>query len=211
MNYFIFDIDGTLINTFDMYMPALFTTLANHGITFSTEKQERLAKQMYGLAALSSLKTLGVPGELIPKINREWMERAYERVEQTTVISGIPAILRTLDQKPENQLAIVSSKTRLEYQQYFKNKYDFARYFAVTVMADDTSKHKPNPEPIEYALRKMGADPQKTVYIGDMATDMQAAHAAGIKFAGARYGSVNPAAIARADFELNVPADLLSL
>lgn len=32
---FIFDIDGTLIRTFDMYMPALFAVLARHGYSFT--------------------------------------------------------------------------------------------------------------------------------------------------------------------------------
>ena len=31
INTFIFDIDGTLIDTFDMYMPAMLETLGLHG------------------------------------------------------------------------------------------------------------------------------------------------------------------------------------
>ena len=35
MKNFIFDIDGTLINTIDMYMPAMFEVLAKHGYQYT--------------------------------------------------------------------------------------------------------------------------------------------------------------------------------
>lgn len=207
---FIFDIDGTLLNTFDMYMPALFTTLADHGISFAG-KEEQLSTKMYGLAATSSLRALGVPKKLIPQINREWIKRAYEHVDRTRIIDGVPAVIQQLAANSRNKLAVVTSKTRAEYEKYVKARYAFTRYFAVVITADDTTEHKPHPAPISLAIRKMDAQPQQSVYIGDMPTDMQAAHAAGIKFAGAIYGSVNPAGIANADFCLNSPADLLTI
>lgn len=211
MNYFIFDIDGTLINTFDMYMPALFATLEDHGYHFTPTEQQQQSRKMYGLAAKVSLQELGVPANQLAAINEEWINRAYEQEDRTTVFPTIPAIVAQLAAIPGNQLAIVTSKTGHEYQQHFQQRYRFAQNFSFAVTADDTTKHKPDPAPILLALQKMNADPHKAVYIGDMATDQQAAHSAGIKFAGAKYGSVNPQGIASADFLLHTPADLLKL
>ena len=38
INTFIFDIDGTLIDTFDMYMPAMVETLRKHGYPVKDEQ-----------------------------------------------------------------------------------------------------------------------------------------------------------------------------
>lgn len=38
---FIFDIDGTLIDTIDMYMPAMIDTLAKHGHPVAPDKVEQ--------------------------------------------------------------------------------------------------------------------------------------------------------------------------
>ena len=37
MKNFIFDVDGTLINTYEMYMPAMIDVLAKYGYTYSPE------------------------------------------------------------------------------------------------------------------------------------------------------------------------------
>lgn len=144
-------------------------------------------------------------------INKEWLQEAYRNFQRVTVISGIPTVISQIAQNPQNQLAIVSSKTRKEYEKYFRYRYDFARYFSVTVTADDTKKHKPDPEPILQVIQELQANPNETIYIGDMQTDLQAAHAAGIRFAGANYGAINPAALTAADFKLITPACLLTL
>lgn len=57
------------------------------------------------------------------------------------------------------------------------------------VTADDTTAHKPSPAPILKALDRLGADRRPAVYVGDMSTDLAAARAAGIRFAGAEYGA----------------------
>ena len=103
----------------------------------------------------------------------------------------------------------MTSKVADEYHQYFLNHCPFATLFTTAVTASDTEAHKPAPDPILLAMEKLHADPSNTVYIGDMKTDLQAAHAAGTKFAGALYGSVNPEAIQQADYKLTKPEELL--
>lgn len=206
---YIFDIDGTLIDTFAMYMPALVETLANHNYHFVDPT--RVEKDLYGIAAVDALQELKVPLDKIDLIRHEWITRAYQRFDQVRVLAGIPAVLDQLATRPGTKLAIVTSKLRAEYQQYFQEQYQFAKDFAVVVTADDTTAHKPAPEPILLAIHQLGADPATTVYVGDMPTDLAAAHAAGIKFAGAEYGAVMAAKIAAADFRLSQPADLLTL
>lgn len=194
---FIFDIDGTLIDTFQMYMPALFETLENHGYHFSN--QPSLEKELYGISAIDALCKLGIPTDELSDINDEWIQKAYQQIERVKILPEIPEVLKKLAGRPEVKMAIVTSKTRNEYQKYFDKVYTFARYFKVVVTADDTEKHKPAPDPLILALNKLKAKPTETIYVGDMDTDLIAAQSAGIKFAGANYGSVFPEKLHGAD------------
>lgn len=208
---FIFDIDGTLIDTIDMYMPAMIDTLAQHGHPVAPDKVEQTKHDLFGITGRDALRLAGISEEEIPEMIKDWFDLAYQRADRAKVIEGIPEMLNTLANREDAKIAIATSKLADEYQEYFVNKYDFAKLFKVAITSADTKKHKPAPDPIIAAMDKMGADPATTVYVGDTINDMKAAHAAGAKFAGALYSSANPDSIKDADFPLMKPADLLKI
>ena len=208
---FIFDIDGTLIDTIDMYMPAMIDTLAQHGHPVAPDKVEQTKHDLFGITGQDALRLAGISEEEIPEMLKDWFDLAYQRADRAKVIEGIPEMLNTLANREDAKIAIATSKLADEYQEYFVNKYDFAKLFKVAITSADTKKHKPAPDPILAAMHKMRADPATTVYVGDTINDMKAAHAAGAKFAGALYSSANPDSIKDADFPLMKPADLLEI
>ena len=208
---FIFDIDGTLIDTIDMYMPAMIDTLAQHGHPVAPDKVEQTKHDLFGITGRDALRLAGISEEEIPEMLKDWFDLAYQRADRAKVIEGIPEMLNTLANREDAKIAIATSKLADEYQEYFVNKYDFAKLFKVAITSADTKKHKPAPDPILAAMDKMGADPATTVYVGDTINDMKAAHAAGAKFAGALYSSANPDSIKDADSPLMKPADLLKI
>lgn len=208
---FIFDIDGTLIDTIDMYMPAMIDTLAQHGHPVAPDKVEQTKHDLFGITGRDALRLAGISEEEIPEMLKDWFDLAYQRADRAKVIEGIPEMLNTLANREDAKIAIATSKLADEYQEYFVNKYDFAKLFKVAITSADTKKHKPAPDPILAAMNKMGADPATTVYVGDTINDMKAAHAAGAKFAGALYSSANPDSIKDSDFPLMKPADLLEI
>lgn len=210
MKNFIFDIDGTLIDTFDMYMPAMIDTLAKYGYPIASDKVEQTKKDLFGITGKDALRLAGISEDEIPAIQKDWFALAYQRADRAKVIAGIPEMLNTLANREGIKIAIATSKLADEYQD-FVQKYDFAKLFKVAITSADTNKHKPAPDPILAAMDKMGADPATTVYVGDTINDMKAAHAAGAKFAGALYSSANPDSIKDADFPLMKPADLLEI
>jgi pyrophosphatase PpaX len=62
--------------------------------------------------------------------------------------------------------------------------------FGVVVGIDATVKHKPEPEPVWYALEKLGGiAPADAVFVGDSTHDMNAGRAAGVVTAAAMWGS----------------------
>ena len=211
INTFIFDIDGTLIDTFDMYMPAMVETLRKHGYSIAPQDEQATMQRLFGITGEDALKLFGVKPEDRAAIQKEWFNLAYQREDRIKVIPQIPEALQALAAVPGNRLGVATSKLRSEYEEHFAQRYPFAKLFEAAITESDTAKHKPDPEPILAAVERLGATPEESVYVCDTINDLKAARAAGVKFAGALYGSANPAAIKDADYPLASPLDLLKI
>ena len=61
------------------------------------------------------------------------------------------------------------------------NKYNLAPCFDCIVTADDTGKHKPDPEPVRIALSRLDARPEEALMLGDTKFDMECGKNAGVK------------------------------
>jgi len=60
---------------------------------------------------------------------------------------------------------------------------------------DDTSRHKPHPEPLLVALERLQLAPQQAIYVGDSRHDMQAGRSAGMRTVAALWGPVPRSAL----------------
>lgn len=207
MKNFIFDVDGTLIDTIKMYIPALQTTLTKHGY----QREYNELTKVFGITALDALRAVGVKEAELQPIFKEWFTLAYQNDDKVSVFSGIEETLIQLKTQPDVKLVIATSKTNDEYVNEFAPKFSIAKYFDAHVTADDTQKHKPDPDPILAGLKKVNAAPESSIYIGDTINDLTAAHAAGIKFGAALWGSAQPENLGAADFPLEHPRELLKL
>jgi pyrophosphatase PpaX len=64
-------------------------------------------------------------------------------------------------------------------------------WFDVVVTCDDTVTHKPDPEPIQLALERLGARPADAAYVGDSPFDVAAARAAGVFAVAVSWGGMH--------------------
>jgi len=212
MNNFIFDVDGTLINTYEMYMPAMIDVLAKYGFAYTPEEAERMKHDLFGLTGKDALVIAKIPEELHDQILADWFKLSYEREDRTTVYPDVEVTLSKLANRPGTSLAVATSKLGEEYQEHIAAKFDFAKNFKTAVTFDDVKNGKPAPDMIQLALKRLGnSDLNTAVYVGDTVNDLLAAHAAGIKFAAALYGSGDATKLADADFKLSSPTQLLEL
>ena len=78
------------------------------------------------------------------------------------------------------KLAVVTSRMRKTTKDYF-NFSSLGKYFDVVVTYENSKKHKPHPEPLLIAAKKLKVKPSEAVYIGDQNSDVQAAKAAEMK------------------------------
>lgn len=60
------------------------------------------------------------------------------------------------------------------------------------VGAEDTERHKPDPDPLLEALARMGAQPQDAAYVGDSPFDIRAGKAAGTLAVAVGWGGIHP-------------------
>lgn len=208
MKNFIFDVDGTLIDTFNMYVPALKQALAAYGYT-PTETE---LTQSFGISGDGALRKIGINDDQLRQIIfDEWARLSAKNIDRVIVYPEIEATLRKLNMFEQVTLVIATSKTRADYEDGFKTRYKIGRLFDEYITADDTIKHKPDPDPILAVLDRVDALPEESIYIGDTIFDLAAAHAAGIKFGAALWGSTQSDKLVAADFKLESPTDLLEL
>jgi pyrophosphatase PpaX len=76
--------------------------------------------------------------------------------------------------------------------------------FDVVITADDTDRHKPDPEPIRIALERLGADAGSAAFVGDAPFDIQAGNAAGVHTVGVTWGFFT-----RAQLEPEAPDEIV--
>ena len=62
----------------------------------------------------------------------------------------------------------------------------------VVIGAEDTERHKPDPEPLLEALRRLGATPSEAAYVGDSPFDIRAAKDGGLFAIAVGWGGIHP-------------------
>ena len=102
---------------------------------------------------------------------------------------------------------VVTSKSGPTVQLAFDALPEVADHIDVLVAVEDTSVHKPGPEPVLLALARLGADAADACYVGDAPFDIAAGRAAGVTTVGVTWGFFPREAIADADVVIDeVPA-----
>jgi len=186
---FLFDLDGTLIDSIDLILRSYRHTLKTHrGIEPPDDPAEIQAMvatyRDYNLA------------------NHDAMVRPYDGVADE--------VLRLKAQG--KRLGLVTSKMRSGALRGL-GVAGLAAAFDVVIGSDDVQHPKPHPEPVIMALDRLGATPAGTVFIGDSRHDLECGRAAGVQTAAVLWGpfSRDDLADLAPDYWLETPADLARL
>lgn len=201
--FIVFDIDGTMIDTEEAvnyaYQSIIFK---KHGRYFT--KEEML--KGYGVPTPMSLQRYGFTD--IDAALKDYYKYLIEGFARCRAFDGVPEVISQL-REMSVPMGVVTSRCRYEIEIDACLK-GIIRNFDSVVSSDDTTQHKPNPDPLLMAMQKLNAQPSETLYIGDTVFDRACARNAGVKFALALWGSNNAENI-DADFFFKKPADLLEL
>ncbi len=88
------------------------------------------------------------------------------------------------------KLAIVTSKKRGTALRGL-NCFDLEKYFDVIITPEDSSKHKPDGEPVLKACEAFKVNPNETIMVGDSHNDILCGKNAGAKTCLVNYTSLN--------------------
>lgn len=175
INTVLFDFDGTIMDTNNLILESWQHTFR------TVEGKERAAEDI--------LETFGEPlnitmGKLLPQVAVEEGVKIYRSyhhdrfTELIEVFPGIPELLAELKHRGY-KTGVVTSRLRNTTELGLKT-YDMEQYFDTVVTCDDTDKHKPDPEPVNIALERLGAKPEETIMVGDSMFDILCAKNAGV-------------------------------
>ncbi len=199
----IYDIDGTLLNTERMNMVPL-QKIIKEELGIDIEYKEIL--KYAGMQGMMVMEKLNIKDK--ESTYKRWVQYVNEYPDGATVYPGIEEALEKL--KSKYRQAIMSSKFKEQYDKDMeKNSID--SYMEVCVLADDTKKHKPDPEPLLLAIEKLGLTPSDVIYVGDTVGDYLCCVASNVDFALAKWGNYSMEGINNPAYILENPTDLEKL
>jgi beta-phosphoglucomutase family hydrolase len=178
---FIFDLDGTLADTMPSHFVAWTKVAAEHGFTFPEDR-------FYSLGGVPTDKIAGMliteAGlSLDPKAIALEKEQAYYDALGPGGIRGIEPVLalaRTHREGSEGPLAVASGSVRRLVTRTLE-ALGISDWFAAVVAAEDTARHKPEPDVFLEAARRLGADPATCIVYEDTDIGLEAARRAGMR------------------------------
>ncbi len=202
----LFDLDGTLIDSIELIVRSFQHTTETH---MGTPLPREEIIPTIGRSLVGELERIAPNnGTALLATYRTFMFANHDAF--VTVYPGIVEMLAAIHARGI-PMGIVTSKARLSATPSFE-RFLLDREMAVVVVEDDTTRHKPYPDPLLRAATALGLPPTACWYIGDSTHDMIAAHAAGMIGIGAAWGPyartiLEPLADALAE----TPADVLTL
>lgn len=204
---YLFDMDGTLLDTLADLTAAVNHTLEQYGYPRRTIEQVRKG---LGNGAVKLMAAMLPQGEETPgfadimRDYRAWYQ-AHACVE-TCPYPGVPEMLKRLRQRG-CKVAIVSNKPHGAACELAERFFPGVPTFGER----PETLRKPAPDMVFHALAALGAGKENAVYVGDSEVDVQTARNAGLPVIGVAWGFRGREALAAAGAEtiVDTAAELL--
>lgn len=176
---YIFDLDGTLLNTLDDLAASVNYALHTHGMPERTLDEIRSFVGNGVRLLMERAIPNGVDNprfdEAFATFRQYYMEHS---LDQTRPYEGIPEMIHALKQRG-CRLAVVSNKFYAATQELIRH---FFPEIAVAIGEHEAEgiRKKPAPDTVFEALRQLGVDKENAVYVGDSDVDLQTARNSGL-------------------------------
>lgn len=178
----LFDLDGTLLDSFHLHFAAYEVMFNHFGIAMSRE----LFLSSYSPNWYRTYEAFGLDQEHWERANTLWLEAAATHAPEL-----FPGALEVLDElKTDYVLAIVTSGSKSRVTNDLK-RLGITNHFASIITGDDITDPKPAPEALERALTDLSIAPSDAIYVGDAHADFEMSRAAGVPFIGVASEFVN--------------------
>jgi HAD superfamily hydrolase (TIGR01509 family) len=190
---YLFDVDGTLVDSADDICGAIQTVLAN---TPRHDVEQAYLKRYIGYHLHDLFR------DLFPRITDEESEKLLLEYRAAYPARGhrstklYPRVIETIAALPGLKSTATTKGTPTT--RMILEKFGLLPYFS-HVQGTDGFPCKPAPDVIFKSLEVLHVAPEECLFIGDAAPDMEAGRRAGVKTCGVRYGYGDPRKMAEWD------------
>lgn len=208
---FLFDLDGTLLDTLNDLADSVNYALSTHHLPLRSQREVRafLGNGIHNLIARS------VPATL-PQADLEAVFQTFRAhyldhcLDQTAPYSGVLELLRRLQERGV-KMGIISNKLQPAVSEL--NRLFFADFIDIAIGESPTTRRKPHPDAVLHAMEQLDANPHTTLYVGDSEVDHATARAAGVASALVLWGFRDEPdlRLLHADHYVSAPHELLAL
>ncbi len=185
LNTYLFDLDGTLIDSIELILMSYRHTLERHRASVPPDDVWLSGLGTPLRAQLAEFANDPAELEGMVQTYRDYNHEHHDRLVRE--FPGARQVVQSLKDRGA-RLGIVTSKMRAGSLRGLTH-CGLDDLFEVLVAADDLEKHKPDPAPVLKALELLDSDPTGAVFIGDSPHDLAAGQAAGVRTAAALWGA----------------------
>ena len=180
-----FDWDGTLFDSTGLIVRCIQAACRDIGTPVPSDMQ---AAYVIGLGLMDALR-YAVPDlavERYPELGRRYRHHYLAWQHEIVLFDGTRDMLQALKAR-NHWLAVATGKSRLGLNEALDSA-QLHHVFDSTRTADETAS-KPDPLMLLELMRELGAEPGRTLMIGDTTHDLQLAANAGVACVGVSYGA----------------------
>lgn len=179
----VFDLDGTLLDSFPLLAQAMHEVLQAHKL--HTPPTELMRTQLSGgLAAM-----FDIAHHSNPQVTKsEWLQlraqylQRYEahHLTATPLFAGVKQVLQALH-AAGMQLAVCTNRDRRTSERLL-TQWGLRPWLCAVASIDDMPQPKPAPDGLLALAQAQGIDLHEVLFVGDSGIDCQTAQAAGVDF-----------------------------
>lgn len=206
----LFDFDGTLVDTTELIHQSLRHAVAEVLDRHDLSRETLLSNVGQPLPRQMELLVEEMPAEGRAERVEDLLQtyRLYNEENHEALIREFPGVEDALSrlQAAGVEVAVVTSKRRFSVEMAMRSFPRLAGVVDRFVTMEDTTEHKPHPEPLLKGLELVGGFPkEEAAYVGDSPFDVEAAKAAGLSSVAVSWGAFTEEALRAADPDHLVP------
>ena len=183
-----FDWDGTLFDSTAIIVRSIQQAVLDVG---GQMPSDQAAAYVIGMALMPALAHAApdVPKEKYPELGERYRHHSLARQGDISLFDGVLPMLAELKSR-HHWLTVATGKSRRGLDEVLASR-QLQGVFDGSRTADETAG-KPHPRMLHELMREFGAEPERTLMIGDTTHDLQMAQNAGCASVGVSYGAHEP-------------------
>ena len=183
-----FDWDGTLFDSTAIIVRSIQQAVLDVG---GARPTDQAAAYVIGMALMPALAHAApdVPKEKYPQLGERYRHHYLAHQHDISLFDGVLPMLADLKRR-HHWLTVATGKSRRGLDDVLASR-QLHGIFDGSRTADETAG-KPHPRMLHELMREFGAEPERTLMIGDTTHDLQMAVNAGCASVGVSYGAHEP-------------------